>query len=167
MDTTVVLQKVDNVPNPYVIGAFDDRADAAKSVCVYFLNDADGKMSPTEAIDLMISLMRGHHVRCERRSVEFWLDTMPLRIGAEWTGRNAKKANDNSDVEDVYKYVSYCLENRKIIDGRYPTITVPVSQEYSDKVLDAVKSKLESGGWTYIEWQRPVDKMNPVEFTVG
>lgn len=73
----------------------------------------------------------------------------------------------DNDVEDVYKYMSYCLGNRKVIDGGNPTITVPVSQKYSDKVLNAVQSKLESDSWTYVEWARPVDKRNPVEFTVG
>jgi len=167
MDATVVLRKVDNAPNPYVDGVFDDRAEAAKSVCDYFLNDADGKMSPTEAIDLMISLMRGHHVRCERRSVEFWLDTMPLQIGAEWTDRNAKKTNDNSDVESIYKYISWCLKNRKIVSGTSPTVSVFLNPEYSEEILKEVEIRLKSDGWTYIEWQRPVDKMQPVEFTVG
>ena len=82
-------------------------------------------------------------------------------------GDNASKPSFDNDVEDVYKYMSYCLENRKVIDGRSPSIRVPVSQEYSDKVLNAVKTKLESDGWTYVEWERPVDKMKPIEFSVG
>ena len=167
METTVVLRKVDITPNPYVDGVFDDRAEAAKSVCDYFLNDADGKMTPEEAVDLMISLMHGHHARCERRSVEFWLNTVPLNSGAEWTGRNAKKINDNSDVDDVYKYVSWCLKNRRIMAGDSPTVRLFLSPEYSEETLKEVEARLKSDGWTFVDWERPVDKINPVEFSVG
>lgn len=80
---------------------------------------------------------------------------------------NINNSSFDNDVENVYKYMSYCLENRKVINEGYPTITMPVSQKYSDKVLNVVQTKLETDGWTYVEWQRPVDKMNPVEFTVG
>ena len=95
------------------------------------------------------------------------LDALAEKEIKRRVGDNASNSSFDDGVEGVYKYMSYCLENRKVIDGRNPSITVPVSQKYSDKVLNAVKTKLESDGWSYVEWQRPVDEMKPIEFTVG